>query len=152
MLPFLRYWVRESKRFSCLVNFAPFRSFFFIWNEFFLMEFTTTQRCSIFDHSMLWVKIRHRIKSACSESNQILCKAVDQNRRPVLEKAVSGPSAQLPIKQNSNFRCYHEKLGNNLWIDSELIETKDCSQICRKWNAIFESHLVWWTGKTSILI
>ena len=34
-----------------------------------------------------------------------------------------------------------QKLGHNVWHDSESIATKVCSQIGRKWNAIFESHV-----------
>ena len=35
-----------------------------------------------------------------------------------------------------------QKLWNDLWHDSESISAKVCSQIGRKWNAIFESHVV----------
>ena len=35
-----------------------------------------------------------------------------------------------------------QKLENNVWHDFELIATKVCSQIGRKWNAMFESHAV----------
>ena len=34
-----------------------------------------------------------------------------------------------------------QKLGNNVWHDSESIATKACSQIGCKWNAMFESHV-----------
>ena len=35
-----------------------------------------------------------------------------------------------------------QMLGNDVWYDSESITTKVCSQIGRKWNVMFESHVV----------
>ena len=35
-----------------------------------------------------------------------------------------------------------QKLGNNVWHDSDSIATKICSQLGCKWNEMFESHAV----------
>ena len=42
-----------------------------------------------------------------------------------------------------------QKLLNDVWRDSESIATKVCSQIGRKWNAMFESHVVTSVDRTS---
>ena len=42
-----------------------------------------------------------------------------------------------------------QKLGNDVRHDSESIATKVCSQIGRKWNAMFESHVVTSVDRTS---
>ena len=36
---------------------------------------------------------------------------------------------------------YVQKLGNDLWLDPELMATKVCSQISSKWKTVFESHI-----------
>ena len=41
-----------------------------------------------------------------------------------------------------------QKLGNDVWHDSELIATTACSPISSKWNVMFESHVV--TGRALI--
>ena len=42
-----------------------------------------------------------------------------------------------------------QKLWNDVWHDSESIATKVCSQIGRRWNAKFESHVVTSVDRTS---
>ena len=42
-----------------------------------------------------------------------------------------------------------QKLGNDVWHDSDSIATKVCSQVGRKWNAMFETHVVTSVDRTS---
>ena len=42
-----------------------------------------------------------------------------------------------------------QKLGNDVRRNSELISTKVCSQIGRKWNAMFETHVVTSVDRTT---
>ena len=55
-----------------------------------------------------------------------------------------GSSAQIQIELHSYSDGWEQKLRNGVWHNSELIETKFCSQISWKWNEMFEtlSHLV----------
>ena len=51
----------------------------------------------------------------------------------------STQSELIQINQHSD--CRWQKLGNaDVWHDSETITTTVCSQISRKWNAMFERH------------
>ena len=52
------------------------------------------------------------------------------------------------MNSTATSNCGPQKLGNNVWHDSESIATNYCSQICRKWNTMFESHVE--TTQTSI--
>ena len=81
----------------------------------------------------LWAKIWHKKKTACSESNPV------QSSRSV---STNCPRKGCRIEQRSDFRWRRAKLGNDIRRNSESIATKVCSQIGRKWNAIFESHIV----------
>ena len=47
----------------------------------------------------------------------------------------------LRFEQKTSDGCA-QKLGNDVWYDSESISTKVCSQIGSKRNAMFESHVV----------
>ena len=99
--------------------------------------------CSIFPSIIgLWVKIWHRNKTACSKSNPV------QSRR---SKSTTCPrkGLLLKIEQRSDFRWRRAKLGIDVWRDSESIAIKVCSQIGRKLNAMFESHVVTSVDRTS---
>ena len=92
----------------------------------------------------LWVKIWHRNKTACSESNPV------QSSRSV---STTCPRKGSLLRFESNSAATSDggaqKLGNDVRHDSESIATKVCSQIGRKWNAMFESHVVTSVDRTS---
>ena len=101
--------------------------------------------CSIFQSFIgLWVKIWHRNKTACSESNPV------QSSR---SKSTTCPRKGSLLRFESNSTATSDggaqKLGNDVRRNSESIATKVCSQICRKWNAMFESHVVTSVDRTS---
>ena len=50
-------------------------------------------------------------------------------------------SAQIELSSTETSDGGDQKLGNNVRRDSELIAIKVCSQIGRKWIAMFESHV-----------
>ena len=78
----------------------------------------------------LWVKIWHRNKTACSESNPV------QSSR---SKSTTCPRKGSLLRFESNSTATSDggaqKLGNDVRRDSESIATKVCSRIGRKWNA-----------------
>ena len=92
----------------------------------------------------LWVKIWHRNKTACSESNPV------QSSR---SKSTTCPRKGSLLRFESNSTATSDggaqKLGNDVRRDSESITTKVCSQIGRKWNAMFDSHVVTSVERTS---
>ena len=136
----------------------------------------------------LWVKIWHRNKTSCSESNPVQSsrsKSTTCPRKGSLlrfesnstetsdggaqnlgndvrhdsESIATKVCSQIGRKWNATcpkkgrllrFESYStatsdggaQKLGNDVRYDSESISAKVCSQIGRKWNAMFESHVV----------
>ena len=81
-----------------------------------------------------WVKIWHRNKAACSESNPVQsCRSESTTCRSLSV----GVDSNSPATSDG---CA-KKLGSDVWRGSESIAIKVCSQISRKWNAIFESHV-----------
>ena len=56
---------------------------------------------------------------------------------------------QLNSTATSNWTAQRQKLWNDVWRDSESMTTKVYSQICRKWSAMFESHVVTSVDRTS---
>ena len=92
----------------------------------------------------LWLKIWHRNKTACSESNPV------QSSR---SKSTTCPRKGRLLRFESNSTATSDggaqKLGSDVWHDSESIATKVSSQIGRKWNAMFESHIVTIVDRTS---
>ena len=83
-------------------------------------------------------------KQACSESNPV------QSTR---SKSTTCPRKGRLLRFESNSAVTSDggaqKLGNNVRRNSESIATKLCSQIGRKWNAMFESHVVTSVDRTS---
>ena len=83
----------------------------------------------------LWVKIWHRNKASCSESNPV------QSSR---SKLTTCPRKGRLLRFESNSTATSDggaqKLGNDVSHDAESIATKNCSQIGRKWNAMSERH------------
>ena len=97
-----------------------------------------TAYCSVFlSVNDLWAKIWHRNKTACSKSNPV------QSSR---SKSTTWPRKRSLLRFKSNSTSTSDgstqKLGNDVRRDSESIGTKLCSQICSKWNAMFESPVV----------
>ena len=82
----------------------------------------------------LCVKLWHRNKTKCSESNPV------QSSR---SKSTTCPRKGRMLKFESNSTATldgsAQKLGNDVRRDSESIATKVCSQIGRKWNVMFET-------------
>ena len=83
----------------------------------------------------LGVKIWHRNKTACFQSNPVQRSWSKSTTRPRKGRVPRFEGAQ--------------KLGNDVRRDSESIATKVCSQIGRKWNAMFESHVETYIDRTS---
>ena len=140
--------VQESKSFNALKISARDKHLFFFhviswwtfrWNR---QEVVADQRRA--QGIGLWVEIWHRNKTACSESNP------GQNSR---SKSTNCPKKGRLLRFESNSKATSDggaqKLGNNVRRGSELIATKVCSQIGRKWNAMFESHVVTSLDRTS---
>ena len=77
----------------------------------------------------LWVKIWHRNKSSGSESNPV------QSSR---SKSTSCPRKGRLLRFESNSTATSDggaqKIGNDVWHDSESIKNKFCSKIGCKWN------------------
>ena len=101
------------------------------------MEFEMTVTCylpkllsflrSIFQSFIgLWVKIRHRNKSACFKLNPV------QSRRS---------QSTTCLRKGHLLRFPSYSTANDLWYDSELIVTKVCSQNGCKRNTMFEGQL-----------
>ena len=83
----------------------------------------------------LWVKIWHRNKTACSESNPV------QSSR---SKSTTCPRKGSLLRFESNSTATSDggaqKLRTDVGRDSKSIATKVSNPIGRKWNAMFESH------------
>ena len=84
----------------------------------------------------LWVKMWYRNKEACSASNP-----VQSSRSKLTTCPRKGCLLRLKLNCTATSDGDAQKLGNNVWRDSEPIATNVCSQIGRKWNAMFESHV-----------
>ena len=101
-----------------------------------------------FDQSLvwvngLWVKILHRNKTVCSESNPVQYsryKSTTCLRKERLLRFELNSTATSELNSTATSDCGAKKLGNDVWHDSESIATKICSQISRKRKAMFESH------------
>ena len=82
--------------------------------------------------------------------NWILSKAADLNWQPVWGKGVcSDLNRTAQLLQMAASKSLETMSGDEDWHDSELISTKVCSQIRRKWNVMFESHIVISLDRTS---
>ena len=106
--------VWQSTRFKCSVNFWQLLvTFFFMWNEIFygigekLLLTKVTLLCSIFQTFLglrVTVEIWHRNKTTYSKLNP-----VQSSRSKVNNLSKERESAQIWIKQHSNFRSLHSK-------------------------------------------
>ena len=85
----------------------------------------------------LGVKIWHRNKTGCSKLIPIQC-----SRSKSMTYPRKGPLLRLESNSTVTSDGGAQKLRNDIWHDSESIPTKVCSRIGRKWNAVFESHVV----------
>ena len=85
----------------------------------------------------LWVKIWHRNKTACSESNP-----VQSSRSKSSTCLRKGSLLRFESNSTATSDGGAQKLWNDVWHDSESISAKVGSHIDRKWNAMFESHVV----------
>ena len=89
-------------------------------------------------------KIWHRNKTACSESSPV------QSSGSVSTTCLrKGRLLRFESNSAATSDGSAQKLGNDVRRNSEWIATKLCSQIGRKWNAIFESHGVTSVDRTS---
>ena len=84
----------------------------------------------------LWVQLWHRSKTAWSKLNP-----VQSSRSKLMTCPRKGSLLKFQSKSTAASDGWAQKLGNNVWHDSERIATKVCSQICCKWNAMFESSV-----------
>ena len=101
--------------------------------------------CSIFlSVNDLWVKIWHRNKTACSKSNP-----VQSSRSKLTTCPRKGLLLRFKLNSAATSDGGAQKLGIDVWRDSESIATKVCSRIGRKLNAMFESHVVTSVDRTS---
>ena len=116
--------VRQSKRFKCIVNMGPLRVIFFLtWNEIFNgigekllpIKAAPIARSNLWSVIGLWVKIWHRNKIACYESNPV------QSSRSKSTTCPRKGHAQIRIKQHSNFKVWLAKAWKRglawFWID-----------------------------------
>ena len=78
----------------------------------------------------LWVKIWHRNKTVCSESN-----AVQSSRSKSTTCLRKGRLLRFESNNTATSDGGAQKLGNDVWHDSGSMATKVCSKIGRKWNA-----------------
>ena len=85
----------------------------------------------------LWVKIWHRNKTACSESNPVQSSRSESTTFPRIGRLLRFKSNSAATSDSGA-----QKLGNDVRRDSESKATKIWSQIGRRWNAVFESHVV----------
>ena len=96
----------------------------------------------------LWVEIWHRNKTACSESNP-----VQSSRSKSTTWTRKGRLLRFDLNSPATSHGGAQNLGNNVRRDSEsigtTIATKVCSQIGRKWNVMFEGHVVTSVDRTS---
>ena len=147
--------VQESKRFSnsCFVDIGPQWALFFSCEMKFSMQLD--RRCcrlksrlslrSILQSFIgLWVEIWHRIKTACSESN-----LVQSGRSESTTCPRKGCLLRFELNSTATWDCGAQMLGNDVWRNSESIAIKVCRQIGRKWNVMFESHIVTSVDKSS---
>ena len=147
--------VRESKLMDCKFRAVTSHIFFVVkWNFQSWMELARS-RCrpkprrllrSFFRSRFgLWVKLWHRNKTTCSESNPV------QNIRSKLTTCLrKGRLLRFTSNSTATSDGGAQKLGNELRRDhSELIATKVWSPNIRKCEAIFECHVE--TCKTAAL-
>ena len=87
----------------------------------------------------LWVEIRHRNRSSCSESSPVQSNRSKQTFCPRKERLLRLQSIQSNSTTTSDVGA--QKLGNDVWHDSGSIATKVCNKVGRKWKAMFESHV-----------
>ena len=147
MLPLLRYWL-SSRVNKVLMLCSKLRAatshFFFSCEMKISMELAKSfcrpkprpsLRWIFLSVIGLWVKIWHRNRTACSESNPV------QSSR---SKSTICPLKRRRFELNSPATSdgSAQKLGNDVRRDSESIAAKVCSQIGRKWNTMFESRVV----------
>ena len=92
----------------------------------------------------LWVKIWHRNKAACSESNPVQSSSSQSTTCPRKGRLLRYESNSTATSDGGA-----QKLGKDVRRDSESIDTKICSQIGRKKHAMFESHVVTSVHRTS---
>ena len=78
----------------------------------------------------LGIKIWHRNKTSGSELNP-----VQSSRSKSTTCTRKGRLLRLELSSTATSDGGAQKLGNDVWHDSELITTKVCSKIGRKWNA-----------------
>ena len=96
----------------------------------------------------LWLKIWRRNESEFS--NWILCKAAHRNPQSVREKGVCSDSNQTQTNNTATSDGGAQRLGNDVWHDSESITTNVCSQIGNKWIEMFKGQH--WQDKLQLLI
>ena len=155
MLPLLWYWIslRVKKDWMLFKFWSVTSHFLFSCEMQFSMELVI-RRCrpmqcpllrSIFRSFVgFWVKIWHRNKTACSESNPVQSSRSKSTTCPVVGRLLRFESNSTVLTDG----CA-QKLGKDVWHDSESIATKLCSQIGRKRNVMFENSVLTSIDRTS---
>ena len=154
MLPLLWYWL--STRVKNVLIICKFWTatthFLFLCEMKFLMRLARCScrpkprplLCSILLSVIgICVKLWHTNKTACSQSNP-----VQSSRSKSTTCLRKGCLLTFKLHSTETSDGGVQKLGNDVWHDSELIATTACSPIGSKWNVMFESHVV--TGRALI--